>query len=50
MEMREQIVSWLRRRRERVRRIEEEASTLTRELGPDAQGASGPSLNATTSC
>jgi hypothetical protein len=36
MEMREQILSWLRRRRERTRRIEGEAGTLVRELGPDA--------------
>ena len=35
MEMREQILSWLRRRREWTRRIEEEADMLVRELGPD---------------
>jgi hypothetical protein len=34
--MRDQILSWLRRRRERTRRIEVEASMLVRELGSDA--------------
>jgi hypothetical protein len=36
MEARELILSWLRRRRERARRIEEEAGMLVRELGPDS--------------
>jgi hypothetical protein len=36
MDMREQILSWLSRRRERTRRIAAEAGMLVRELGPDA--------------
>ena len=36
MEMREQIFSWLRRRRERTRRIAADADMLIHDLGPDA--------------
>ena len=34
--MRPEVLSWLRRRRERARQIEADARTLIRELGPDA--------------
>jgi hypothetical protein len=34
--MRPEILSWLRSRRERARRIEADAGMLVRELGPDA--------------
>ncbi len=36
MAMRDQILSWLRRRRERARRIEADAGMLVRELGSEA--------------
>jgi hypothetical protein len=36
MAMRDQILSWLRRRRERARRIEADAEMLLCELGPEA--------------
>jgi hypothetical protein len=36
MEIRGQILSWLRRRRERARRIEADAGMLFHEFGPDA--------------
>ncbi len=38
-EMRERIMSWLRRRRERARLIEEAADGLISGLGPDAYDA-----------
>jgi hypothetical protein len=41
MAMRTEILSWLRRRRERARRIEADAGMLVRELGPDHKASLG---------